>query len=237
VTTLTATVPSTGDAPHVRLTLSSALTGVTVWRVLDGSRTKVRATSLAGVVDDYECPQETAVFYEAGIDGEGTITSALVELPDSGDWLVHLTSPELSCQVTLREHGDWSSPSTSEVVDIIGLAEAVAVNFGPRGSDRGAFTTNTYTRDEADALKALLADGSVVYASTPAERDDLRGYLQLGDAGWARRINWSGDAGRIITLPYTKVKRPETLPMSGRPWSQLTAAFSAQSTAFSDGLR
>lgn len=237
MTTLTATVPGVAGAPRVTLTLSSPLDGVTVWRVQGGSRTRVRSTTLAGTVDDFECPQETPVVYEAGINSEGTITSNTVEIPNYGDWLVHLTAPGLSCQVTLREHGNWSNPSASEVVDVLGLDEAIAVNFGPRGSDRGTFSLNTYTVDEAAALKTLLADGSTVFASTHAETDDLRGYLALGDAGWGRRQNWSGDASRVVTLPYTRVKRPEVLPDSGRPWSQLTASFSAQQAAFSAGLR
>ena len=185
--------------PRVRLTVSP---GARIDRVVSGVATPVRGVADgAGVLFDYECPQETSVTYT-----DGLAESDEVEIPNVGEWLIHLGRPELSQQVVFARLPGEDAPSNAATLDIPG-GGTIAATF-PRSSNRGQFVLNTYTLEEKAALSALLADGSTLFLSTHADVDFGPCYLALGDASWQRRLLGIADKGRRVTLPYVEVQRP-----------------------------
>lgn len=209
------TVEPDNAPPRVRVDT----TGEQVWRMQGGSLVEVRGTVSGGVIYDYECPQETPVRYTTGPE-----TSGLVELPACGDWLVHLADPDLSQQVTLREHPEWTRPAIRDVVDIpassaTGEGRTVAVSFG-RGSRRGDVSFNTYTREGEVALDALLSDGTILFLSTHLEVGFGPAYLTLGDVSW-RRVATNLNEGRVASVSYVEVDRPAVIVGTSLTWAQL----------------
>lgn len=225
---ITVTVEADYSPPRIRIDTDQA----SVWRVQGGRTTLVRGGVVAGTAYDYECPQETPVTFTDGVS-----TSPLVALPDCGDWLVHLSAPERSQQLVIREHPEWTKPAIRDVIDIpastaSGEGRTIAVSFG-RNAARGDLTLNTYTPDDEAGMQALLADGSLLFLSTPEETGIGPCYVSLGDARWARRMNYTGDKGRIVALPYVEVERPEMVVETSLTWSQLASSWPSLASAWS----
>ncbi len=242
--TIVATATPDVGAPHVTIT-GTGLAGLTVWRVEpDDVRIKVRGVpGDDNTLLDWEAPQQTSLTYTV-TDSAGPATSDGVELPHCGDWLVHLADPDLSVRVELDAHPDWVDPSSVSVVDIPGRTDergrpvAVAVGFDVRSSERGSLGIVAENRDAEVALRALLRDSTTLWLSSHYDLSaTLPAYVALGEARWSRRINYSGDYSRRLQVSYTVVDRPDALPASGLPWSELTKAWSAQSTSWSQGLQ
>lgn len=205
------TVEPDATVPRVRIETTAAQ----VWRVQGSERTQVRGVVADGVIYDYECPQQTPVTYD-----DGLAVSETVELPDLGDWLIHLGTPELSQQVVIRTHPSWVSPNAQAVADIPG--GATIVRTFPRQASRGDVRVNTYDEQDRAALQALLADGSILFLSSHADLGFGPAYVAVGTVDWARRFEWDGDQGRIITLPYVEVERPAFVQTTGGRIEDLT---------------
>jgi hypothetical protein len=193
------------DASPPRVTISGVTGDVPVTRMVNGVPTLVRGVSVGGVIDDYECPQETPVTYSA----TGVTVTSVVELPNVGDWLVHLGQPDLSVLLDFGSHDGWDAPPRVSVVDVPG-GPTVAVTM-ERASARGTFTLNTYERDEETALRALLADGSPLFLSTHFEVGFGPCYLAVTDVAWERFTNYVGDQSRVVSLAYVEVARPAAI--------------------------
>lgn len=222
--TIAAVVEADANPPRVRITTDQE----TVTRDAGDGPVAVRGVVMAGVIYDYECPQEVPVTYAAGA------ATVAVEMPNVGDWLVHLTQPELSQRITFGEHPDWTSPLALSAVDIPGRG-TVSVSFGPRTGDRGGFTAKTYTVDEYRGLRELLVDGSVLFLSTHLEVGFGPAYLAVGDVQWNRTQNMSADQSRIAAIPYFEVERPEWVANDGLTWADLGTTWGALEPTW-DGL-
>lgn len=194
------TVQPDADAPRVKI----ETTATTVTRVEGTTRTVVRGVVTAGVIYDYEVPQETPVAYD-----DGLTVSGLVEMPALGLWLVHLGDPALSRRMTLSSHDQWVSPSQSSTVDVPG-GDTYAVTF-TRPSDSGQLTVKLWSRQDVEDFKALVADGSVLFMPAPYDLDLGPGYVALGDVSWVRVGQRAASQYRFASFPIRFVRRPEVV--------------------------
>jgi hypothetical protein len=224
----TVTIEADHTPPRVRIDT----TAQTVTRLDDGATEAVTVRGsgsiVGGVIYDYECPQEMPVTYS---DGDGL--DVTVELPNVGDWLIHLGTPELSCLAVIRQHSGAESPLLQSVADIPGGPTFVNT-FGPRASERGSFTVNTYSPDETAALRALLADGTVLFLNSHADLGFGPAYISVGTVDWSRRFNWTGDDGRVWSLPYVEVDRPESVQAVGDRIEDLVGTIAGLSGTIAD---
>lgn len=198
------TVEPDAVTPRIQIVTS----GSTVYRVLDGVRTKVRGDVEADVIYDYECPQETAVTYVAAEPG-GEAESDPVEMPEIGVWLIHLSTPELSRRLTVSKHEGWESSATTSVLEIPG-GEAHAVTFG-RQSDSASFLVKLWSREEFDGFRALVDDGSVLFMNAPYAFGTGCIYVALGGVSWDRVGQRMGSQLRFASFSYKVVRRPEVV--------------------------
>jgi hypothetical protein len=184
-------------------------TGV-VNRVVIGSpnvSTPVRGTDAAftGTILDYECPQETLVYYTFP-----GVASAFLTMPDVGEWLFPVGHPELAVRLKITGHDGWETPGSQDIVRIPGREFPVVVSWGVRGAASGKFEVTTASQSDEDALKAVLADQATCFLTSHAGHG-LSGYMAIGDVSWSRQVAYSRDQVRKVSLPYTMVDRPEII--------------------------
>ena len=157
---------------------------------------------------DFECPQETPVTYRyAGV------TSALVEMPDVGVWLIPPGRPEFAAQLNMAEYPEWLRPIQESVTDIPGRPNSVVVQTARRGSRRGSLKVWARNLDLFATLDACLEVTGPKLLSSPVRHHPLeqRGlWVTVGDVG----ETFPGVQGVpiwLLTLPLTRVDRPEVV--------------------------
>ena len=222
--TITATVSTLTSPPSVSVVCAGGVGAV--MRVQGGVSTPVRGTespAWVGTVLDYCCQQQTPASYTfAGA------SSALVEMPEVGEWMFPVGRPELGMALRITKHDGWETPGSQSVARIPGRAYPVVVAWGARSAEAGTFEVTTDTRADEVALKAVLANQDVVFLSTHANYG-LAGYLSIGDVSWARQIATSRDEARKVTLQYVAVDRPVTVAVeAGHRWADEVGKWSAQ---------
>lgn len=212
----------TVEADHAPPRIRIDTTAAAVTRTAGGVTTPVRGLVVGGTIYDYEAPQETSLVYN-----DGLTTSAPVELPALGVWLVHLTQPDLSRQIEITAHPEWVHAANQAGVSIPGRARPIVVSFGPRSDVTTSFTVRTETGDDEAALLALLADQSILFVSTHDGHGLGPAYLSVGDVRWSRMINYCGNTVRYVELPVVAVDRPMFVVDAGLAWSDLPATWPA----------
>lgn len=216
------TVEPDAVAPRIRI----ESTFPQLWRVTpDGAYTVVRGVPDAGVLYDYECPQETPVSYSSMSSRvlplpAGHEESTPVELPEMGLWLVHPGAPDLSRRVTLSSHDGWVTPSASSTVDIPG-GDTFAVTFR-RGSDAGSLLVKLWNRTDVDDFRALVGDGSVLFLSAPHDLGIGSGFVCLGDVSWTRVGQRTDSQHRFASFSFRFVRRPAVLASTAATIDALT---------------
>ena len=217
------TVEQDSYPPRVRIDT----TAEAVYRTIGTETVQVRGEVVDGVIYDYELPQAVDATYS-----DGLATSDPVQMPNVGNWLIHPGAPDpvpvraLRGALVVDDTG-----SVSSILDIPGGA-TFAVSF-PRSADRGGFRLNVAEGQE-QPMRDLLADGSVLFLSTPPTLGLGPCYLSLGDAQWQRRQNWAGDLARLLDLPYVEVDRPTYVVSSTVTIGTLTGTIGSLSGTIGD---
>lgn len=204
----------------------------------DGSVVPVRAADPATLVagawvgDDYEVPLDAPFYYQAtSTTRPGVVlTSPLYTLVGGGaTWLKHPGRPALNMKIDVARAPDWTRPVTAGVFAVLGRSRPVAVS-ATRGSERGDLTVNTYDEAERLSLLGLLADGGVLYLSTPDDYGLGNVYVSVGDVGERRYTHVANKQEREWTLPLTVVDRPiGTALAAGNTWGDVLTEYASWS--------
>lgn len=221
---LTATVQSEAWPPRVRLDTD----GATVTRVDEtGATVTVRGDVDAGVIYDYEAPQGVALTYTADSGG-----SAVVALPDCGNWLVHLAHPELSRPLQVEGDSEVDMPArVSSVRTYSGRPFSVAA--GRRGSVAAGMTLHSLTFDETHALLELLDDQSILFLSThPGHDDEGPRYVRVLDVSKRRFMAACESPRRVLALPYLVQDRPSTVVADAYGWDLMPASWPSMAASW-----
>lgn len=213
------TVEQDANPPRVRI----ETTEPDVYRTIGTDTVRVRGVVEAGTVYDYELPQSMDATYSDGLE-----VSDPVQMPDVGCWLIHPGDPSLSLLVDFATHPSWTRPAVTSTLDIPGGGTSAATF--KRGSARGTFSLNVY--DEGPMVD-LLADGSVLFLSTPLYALGSV-YVALGDAGWNRSVNYWPEGERVLSLPYVEVDRPAFVASSTVTIGSLTGTIGSLSGTIAD---
>src|SRR5690606_34121573 len=104
-------------------------------------------------------------------------TSTEVTLDPSEGWLIHPAIPALSFPLHkypgaagIQAIGPITNETNATIHKILGSSTPVTTTNGNRAADVGELVVTTETRDEENALKALLADETPILINLP---DDL----------------------------------------------------------------
>lgn len=212
------TVQDWATPPRIRIDT----TAETVWRVGEpGGPYQVRGVPQGGVLYDAEVPQLTPVHYT-----DGASTSAVVELPDVGVWLIPAADPDRSVPLLVdRPTGfsSWSRAAGMDVVRIPGRAAPVAVTWA-RQAREGTITVHALDRAVFDALAACLDVGGPYLLSAgprhwPAQQ--MAPWVVIGDveetpAGPPHAPRW------LVKLPLVQIDRPAWVePSTVLAWEDL----------------
>ena len=232
--TITATVTPGTTPPSVTLgyTIFIPGRGSPIWRVQDGVSTPVRGTEGGvwggGVILDYECPQETPVTYTFGL-GIEEVTSALVEMPDVGVWLIPAGRPELAAPLLVQTYPVWGRSAQSWEAVIPGRPNSVVVSSPARSSRRGSMTVMVQDRDEFATLDACLEVTGPMLLSSPAAHYPLEARALWVVIGDVTEEPVEGDPLWILTLPLTRVDRPVVVAAeAGHRWVDQVGKWAAQ---------
>jgi hypothetical protein len=211
---------------YARVQLQLTFTTVTyasVWRVhTDGAVYGVRGanpvtvastTGVGWVGYDHEAPLDQSIYYFAtsSVQAPGVqATSGNVTVPsDTGSlgslaWLTHPFKPALSRLVTIAAVGPRTRKGRSSVLPIIGTSTPVALT-DKRLEPSGELVVSTATLAEAAAMRALLADGSVICVRCPGTWGSMWFYAAVGDATEEPAAGHARDPAVDWHLPYTVV--------------------------------
>ena len=169
------------------------------------------------IVEDYECPLGTRVWYIArwwDADGNGTsevVTSPILGpvLADGGEvWLKSPGLPALNTRITMAAPISWDRKARAGVYQIVGSRYPV-VETDVRGSREGALAVHVWDADRHAALDALLDSGlPVLVQAMPGHGIDGNLYLHVGDVS-ADPLSWNATVpGWRWTLSVVEVDRP-----------------------------
>ena len=234
VATVTATVDTANTPPRVRLdvadTGSPAFATVNVTRLdPDGVTRPVRTadgnplpmSSGAGLVYDYEVPYGQAVTYST-LETPGNVTTP-VTVPITQPWLIHPGVPSRSMQVTFRPGTlqDETLTVRQGVFWPMGRTTPIIVGDGARHRSQSQLVLTTQSSSELAAIRALLADASVLLLNLPPSvgADYQTRYIAVSDVKISRWTDTSINSYRDVTLPFVTVDRP-----AGGTQSQRTLA-------------
>lgn len=242
MSTLTATIDAADARVGVNLNWSDANpvpTTATIERVAsDGTVMAVRGADPATLAGgqwaglDYEAPVDVEFYYQAtstSLPGT-TLTTGQLTMPSGNiSWLRSPGQPALNMPVTIITPPTWDRPITQGVFDVLGRSRPVAVSQR-RSSERGDLVVATLTEDERQALLALVADGSILYLTTPGGWGVGSVYVAVADISEARPSALGSDPFRLFTLSLTVVDRPSGAALAaGNSWSDVLGAFTSWS--------
>jgi hypothetical protein len=236
VVTVTATVEASNVPPRVRLdvadTGSPVFTTVTITRLNpDGTTVPVRTpdgnplvmSAGAGLVYDNEVPLGEAVTYSS-LETPANVTTP-VTVPASQVWLEHPGIPTLSVPVRLGR-GTFTRRTRAARQGVfwpMGRETPVVFGDGSRKSIQTQLVLVALTSTEADALDALLQDGSPLLLNVPASLgyNFSTAYISLGDLEVAVATEMVTEDVLTYTMPITVVDRPAGGSQSQRTYTDL----------------
>lgn len=219
-TTLTATVQPTYGRVLLQLVWTGGVTSAAISRVhADGTIWPLRTanpidvTSTMATCFDNECPLDQAVTYLASSSQTSTTfsSSPVTVTSDPGwagsmIWLTHPSRPSLSMLLAVNDIAAQTRSGRNGILQILGSPLGVALT-DVRVNTGSSMTALTMTKPDTAALKALLADGSVLLMRPPGAWSTPWQYIALGDV--TDVTPGPGPiADRQWTLPYTVVASP-----------------------------
>jgi hypothetical protein len=224
------------DAAKVTVTLEWAVARAFIVRVTpDGRSVPVRnaepATLTAGtvVLDDFECPLDTVVYYVArSLESEDTVTSADVTLAsDARMWLKHPGRPVLNINIVLALTPDRARELAATIQPALGRRNVVSVTDGRRHGPTAELTLRTTTIAQANALRTILDDGSPLLLQAPDGYDIGSVWIQPMEFGEKWLIRYLPDERRVWTLSFATVDRPAGLAFNAaiNTWGGVVANF------------
>jgi hypothetical protein len=231
--TLTVTPEPDATPPRVRIDVddaTGALASVTVRRLdADGRYRKVRTSddgpllieAGSATVYDYEAPFGQAVTYTTDVAGGPSVT---VTLDVADVWLIHLQVPARSVRVPkVSDLGNRSYALDAAVFEILEREYPIPATSGARQAPSGTLTVGTFTLDELQALKDVLADGSVLLVNVPASLGYgfPTSYCQFFSVDENRIIDYGPWQHRDWPLPYQTVDRPAGGTQAGVSWNDV----------------
>lgn len=184
----------------------------TVWGVRGTNPTLVSSTTGVGWVGyDHEAPLDQPVWYFARSPQTSTVVfgNTVVIPSDTGNagsnaWLTHPFKPALSRLVTVTAVGPRSRKGRSSILPIIGSPTPVALT-DVRLDPTGELTILTNTLAEAAAMRALLADGSVLCVRCPGIWGSMWFFAAVGDVTEEPAAGHALEPAVEWHLPYTVV--------------------------------
>lgn len=195
----------------------------------------VTITSDLMVIEDYEAPLLTPVYYIAEIiDPVGgaveTRQTDVLTIPHTDRnraWLKDPGSPMKNMTVTVARAPDWQRPIEQSAYVVRGRRNKVVLS-GRRQGLEGDLAIWTQSDEERAALHWLLDPGNIVlWQSAPGMGvDDM--YVSVGQLPEARTGGTAMDEIRAWTLPLTEVDMPVTTGVNGslgRTWQDVVAEF------------
>lgn len=245
-----ATLTASEATASVRLTLRELSTDdlIRVWRVTeDGTRTLVRGpsglldgtvaiTSDLMVIDDYEAPLATPVFYRVEMTSPGgTLTIrnsswATIPHPDVNvAWLKDPSAPQRNLQVMVKQAPNWARPVEQGIYRVAGRRNAVVLS-DVRGGLEGELVIWTRSDEERRNLHWLLDPGRVLLwqAAPGMGVDDL--YVSVGAISENRVGGPATESWREWSLPLSEVDMPTTVGVggsAGRTWQDILTEFAS----------
>ncbi|MDQ0791957.1 hypothetical protein [Streptomyces sp. B1I3] len=179
------------------------------------------------VVEDYEAPLGVPVSYRLEMyDGTTGVytgsTSTTSVTIDPGDrnysWLKDPARPQLNVRVMVKQAPDWSQPIDRAVMRIRGRQNALVLS-GVRSGREGSLVLWTQTDQGREALRLLLATGSVLLWQSTPEMGEPDIYVSVGDSAAPRVVPYAPEPWREWTLPLTEVDRPITGLAGSGTWT------------------
>lgn len=205
------------DTPTVTIQRMDADGGASPVRGYGGEIT--RATYPGGpiVVEDYEVPIGTRVWYRAiwydpsGVDTVRVLTR-MANAPVLSDpdyvWFKSPGIPALNTRVMMEAPVKWSRASRSTRYDIVGRKNPVHVT-GVRGGRTSSLPILVWDRDSNDLFDSLLDSGlPVLIQAMPGFGLDTNTYLAVGEAEVEPLSPDARDEGWRWTLEVTEINRP-----------------------------
>ncbi|WP_434744674.1 hypothetical protein [Streptomyces sp. A-14] len=238
------------ESAFVRLTLRELSLDdlIRVWRVTeDGTRTLVRGpsglldgtvavTSDLMVIDDYEAPLATPVFYRVELTSPGgslTIrNSSWATIPHADinlAWLKDPSAPQRNMQVMVKQAPNWARPVEQGVYRVAGRRNAVVLS-DVRGGLEGELVIWTRSDEERRNLHWLLDPGRVLLwqAAPGMGVDDV--YVSVGAISENRVGGPATELWREWSLPLSEVDMPTTVGVggsAGRTWQDILTEFAS----------
>ncbi|MFF8299596.1 hypothetical protein ACF07M_30110 [Streptomyces globisporus] len=244
------TVAWSVESAFVRLTLRELSLDdlIRVWRVTeDGTRTLVRGpsglldgtvavTSDLMVIDDYEAPLATPVFYRVELTSPGgSITirnSSWATIPHADinlAWLKDPSAPQRNMQIMVKQAPNWARPVEQGVYRVAGRRNAVVLS-DVRGGLEGELVIWTRSDEERRNLHWLLDPGRVLLwqAAPGMGVDDV--YVSVGAISENRVGGPATELWREWSLPLSEVDMPTTVGVggsAGRTWQDILTEFAS----------
>ncbi|MFJ9985269.1 hypothetical protein ACIQUD_14775 [Streptomyces globisporus] len=238
------------ESAFVRLTLRELSLDdlIRVWRVTeDGTRTLVRGpsglldgtvavTSDLMIIDDYEAPLATPVFYRVELTSPGgslTIrNSSWATIPHADinlAWLKDPSAPQRNMQVMVKQAPNWARPVEQGVYRVAGRRNAVVLS-DVRGGLEGELVIWTRSDEERRNLHWLLDPGRVLLwqAAPGMGVDDV--YVSVGAISENRVGGPATELWREWSLPLSEVDMPTTVGVggsAGRTWQDILTEFAS----------
>lgn len=173
---------------------------------------------------DYEAPFGPSVVYEArGADGTtvtgGPVTCTPGYYPNNQGWtgthgavwLRHLTNPALSMPIDLANAESPAYGQTQTTVAVLNRASPIVLTDTRRKNPTTTLDVRVWSQAEADALRELLSDNSVLLLGVPASQKWglAHSWIAVGEVTEERLIQeWAGFEPRVFHLPVQIVDRP-----------------------------
>lgn len=241
--TLTATAQPTNDPPRVQLDVTETgtpvISAVTINRTdVDGRVRPVRTTDggplpvSGGVAQifDYEIPYGTTATYQVVENNAPTAGATLdVDVP----WLIHLGVPSRSLTIDLRKgsHDQEEWDIDQAVFPILGRSEPIVITGTTRTAPASSLIAGTDTLGDRQAMKDLLADGSVLLLNVSP---DLglgldTAYIAVGKVSSKRRSDVGTDPYWDLQMPYQVVSRPAGGTRAAVTWADVAAKYATWS--------
>jgi len=216
----------------LRLTWPQVRTAHLIRLEPDGTQTTVSATEGVMVCGtwvglDHEVPLDQACVWRATSpeSQEVLTTPEAIGVPSGGRaWLRHLSRPGLSRPIRVAIRPTQRRAARRGIYYLAGRPDPMVVT-DLRAGDEGSMGIYVESDIESVAIRALLADGSVLLLSCPAAWTGPRQlYISPGDVDLTPAARVVTEAGEYMTLPYVVVQRPDLPAVStpGATWADVS---------------
>ncbi|MFD7861875.1 hypothetical protein [Streptomyces sp. NPDC059783] len=198
-------------------------------------------TSDLVVIEDYEAPLATPVYYSAEIidpvsGSTETRESQALTIPHADRnraWLKDPGNPQRNLQVIVAKAPDWQRPINQSAYVVKGRRNKVVLS-GRRQGLEGDLAIWTQSDDDRDAVHWLLDSGNVLLWQAMPGMGVSDMYVSVGELPETRTGGTAMEQFRAWTLPLTEQDMPVVTGVngsSGRTWQDVVAEF-----ATCDGL-